>query len=90
MAFNIEIDEKDFLSRSPGEQNLMLYRAISAFIDSCAGKHKDLDERCEECEKRLDTLENEKMIAAKHGSIAGLASGGVFQFVVEAIRTLWK
>jgi len=90
MAIVVEIEENDFLAKSSGEQNLLLYRAMSAFLDTCDKKHNELNGRCKACEDRLGTLETEKTVAAKHGSIAGLASGGVFQFVVETIRALWK
>jgi len=90
MAINIEIDETEFLSRSAGEQNLMLYRVMSAFVSTCDKKHNSLDERCEECEKRLGVLETEKTIAAKTGGVAGLASGGVIQIVLETIKAVWK
>ena len=90
MPIVVEIDEDKFLKLPPGEQNLMLYSVMSAFVNSCDKKHSDLDYRCDECEKRLGTLETEKTIAARTGGVAGLASGGVIQVVLEAIKAVWR
>jgi hypothetical protein len=89
MPIVVEIDEDKFLKLPPGEQNLMLYSVMSAFVNSCDKKHSDLDHRCDECEKRLGTLETEKTIAARTGGVAGLAFGaalGAFLALIALAR----